>query len=238
MSDLSAFPITRKWPARHPGRIQLYSLPTPNGQKVGVMLEETGLPYEAHLVSFDSNDQTSPEFLSLNPNNKIPAIIDPAGPGGAPVPLFESGAILLYLADKSGRFLPRDAAQRYETIQWLMFQMGGVGPMFGQLGFFTKFGGKDFEDRRPQERYVAESTRLLKVLDQRLAGREWMMGGEYSIADMAIFPWVSCLVDFYGAGELVGMADYQNVTRVLAAFMARPAVQKGMLVPQRPAVTA
>ena len=238
MSDLSAFPITRKWPAQHPERIQLYSLPTPNGQKVGVMLEETGLPYEPHLVSFDTNDQTSPEFLTLNPNNKIPAIIDPAGPDGAPVPLFESGAILLYLADKSGRFLPKDAARRYETIQWLMFQMGGVGPMFGQLGFFTKFAGKDFEDKRPQERYVAESKRLLKVLDQRLEGREWMMGGEYTIADIAIFPWVNCLVNFYGAGELVGIADFPNVTRVLAAFMGRPAVQKGMLVPQRTAASA
>ena len=238
MSDLSAFPITRKWPAQHPERIQLYSLPTPNGQKVGVMLEETGLPYEPHLVSFDTNDQTSPEFLSLNPNNKIPAIIDPAGPDGAPVPLFESGAILLYLAHKSGRFLPKDAARRYETIQWLMFQMGGVGPMFGQLGFFTKFAGKGFEDKRPQERYVAESKRLLKVLDQRLEGREWMMGGEYTIADIAIFPWVNCLVNFYGAGELVGIANFPNVTRVLAAFMGRPAVQKGMLVPQRTAASA
>lgn len=238
MTDLSAFPITRKWPAQQPGRIQLYSLPTPNGQKVGVMLEETGLPYEPHLISFDTNDQTSPELLSLNPNNKIPAIIDPAGPDGVPVPLFESGAILLYLADKSGRFLPRDAARRYETIQWLMFQMGGVGPMFGQLGFFTKFAGKYFADKRPQERYVAESKRLLKVLDQRLQGREWIMGGEYTIADIAIFPWVNCLVDFYGAGELVGIAECPNLTRVLAAFMARPAVQKGMLVPQRIAAPA
>ena len=231
MSDLSAFPITKKWPARQPERIQLYSLPTPNGQKVGVMLEETGLPYEAHLVSFETNDQTSPEFLSLNPNNKIPAIIDPAGPDGAPVPLFESGAILLYLAEKSGRFLPTNAAARYETIQWLMFQMGGVGPMFGQLGFFTKFAGKDFEDKRPRDRYVAESKRLLGVLEQRLEGRQWMMGEDYTIADMAIFPWVNCLVNFYGAGELVGIGEYANVTRVLAAFMARPAVQKGMLVP-------
>ncbi len=233
MADLSVFPITKKWPAREPGRIQLYSLPTPNGQKIGVMLEETGLPYEAHLVSFDSNDQTSPEFLSLNPNNKIPAIIDPAGPDGTPVPLFESGAILLYLADKSGRFLPTAAAQRYETIQWLMFQMGGVGPMFGQLGFFTKFAGKEFEDKRPRERYVAESKRLLKVLDERLQGRQWMMGGEYTIADIAIFPWVNCLLNFYQAGELVGIADYPEVTRALAAFLARPAVQRGMLVPAR-----
>ncbi len=238
MSDLSAFPITKKWPASQPERIQLYSLPTPNGQKVGVMLEETGLPYEPHLVDFGSNDQMSPEFLSLNPNNKIPAIIDPDGPGGAPLPLFESGAILLYLADKSGRLLPTDAAARYETMQWLMFQMGGVGPMFGQLGFFHKFAGKDFEDKRPRDRYVAESTRLLKVLDQRLEGRQWVMGEQYTIADIAIFPWVNCLVNFYGAGELVGIADVGNVTRVLAAFLARPAVQKGMQVPARTAAPA
>jgi GST-like protein len=233
MSDLSAFPISKKWPAQHPGRIQLYSLPTPNGQKVGVMLEEAGLPYEAHLVSFETNDQMSPAFLSLNPNNKIPAIIDPLGLDGTPVPLFESGAILLYLAEKSGRFLPADPARRYETIQWLMFQMGGIGPMFGQVGFFTKFAGKEFEDKRPRDRYVAEAQRLLKVLDQRLAGRDWIMGDDYSIADMAVFPWVKCLVEFYGAGELVGIASFPQVTRVLAAFLDRPAVQRGMNVPAR-----
>lgn len=233
MNDLSAFPITKKWPAQHPERLQLYSLPTPNGQKVGVMLEECGLPYEAHLVSFDTNDQTSPEFLSLNPNNKIPAIIDPDGPGGQALPLFESGAILLYLAEKTGKFLPSEPAARYETIQWLMFQMGGVGPMFGQLGFFTKFAGKEFEDKRPQERYLAESKRLLKVLNARLGQGTWMMGEEYTIADMAILPWVDNLVNFYGAGELVGMADFPHVTRALEAFLARPAVQKGMHVPAR-----
>ena len=234
MSDLSAFPITQKWPAQQPDSIQLYSLPTPNGQKVGVMLEESALPYEPHLVSFDTNDQTSREFLSLNPNNKIPAILDPNGPNGMPLALFESGAILLYLAEKSGKFLPADAAGRYETIQWLMFQMGGIGPMFGQLGFFTKFAGKDYEDKRPRDRYVAEAQRLLTVLNGRLEGRDWIMG-EYSIADMAVFPWVSCLLNFYGAGDLVGIGDYPNVTRVLEAFLARPAVAKGMQVPQRPA---
>ena len=233
MNDLSAFPITNKWPARHPERLQLYSLPTPNGQKVGVMLEECGMPYEAHLVSFETDDQMTPEFLSLNPNNKIPAILDPTGPGGKPLPLFESGAILLYLAEKSGKFLPADPAERYETIQWLMFQMGGVGPMFGQLGFFTKFAGKDFEDKRPQERYVTESKRLLKVLDARLEGRQWIMGDDYTIADMALLPWVNCLINFYGAGELVGMADFPNVTRTLDAFLARPAVKTGMKVPAR-----
>jgi GST-like protein len=185
MNDLSAFPITKKWPAQHPDRLQLYSLPTPNGVKVSIMLEETGLPYEPHLVSFDTNDQMTPEFLSLNPNNKIPAILDPNGPGGKPFPLFESGAILIYLADKAGRFLPPDPAGRYETIQWLMFQMGGVGPMFGQVGFFHKFAGKDYEDKRPRDRYAAEAKRLLGVLNGRLADRAWIMGDSYTIADMA-----------------------------------------------------
>lgn len=235
MTDLSAFPITKKWPARHPDRLQLYSLPTPNGQKVGIMLEECGLPYEAHLVSFDSNDQMTPEFLSLNPNNKIPAMIDPDGPGGAPLPLFESGAILLYLAEKTGQFLPADPAARYETIQWLMFQMGGVGPMFGQVGFFVKFAGKDFEDKRPRDRYVAEARRLLAVLEQRLAQRQWIMGAEYTIADMAIFPWVHNLIHFYGAGDLVGIDSFPRVTATLATFMARPAVVRGLNVPPRAA---
>jgi GST-like protein len=233
MPDLSAFPITRKWPAQHPDRIQLYSLPTPNGVKVSILLEETGLPYEPHRVGFESNDQTSPEFLSLNPNNKIPAILDPHGPGGQPLALFESGAILLYLADKAGRFIPQDAARRYEAIQWLMFQMGGIGPMFGQLGFFHKFAGKDFEDKRPRDRYVAESRRLLGVLDQHLAGREWMMGDDYGIADIAIFPWVRNLVGFYGAGELVDFDSFTQVRRVLDAFVARPAVQRGLEIPPR-----
>lgn len=233
MSDLSAFPITRKWPAKYPERIQLYSLTTPNGVKASIMLEETGLPYEAHLVSFDSNDQLSPEFLSLNPNNKIPAILDPAGPGGKPLALFESGAILLYLAEKSGQLLPADPAARYEAIQWLMFQMGGIGPMFGQVGFFHKFAGKDYEDKRPRDRYVNESRRLLAVLEQRLTGRQWVMGDEYGIADIAIFPWVRNLIGFYEAGELVSIADCPQVTRALDAFLARPAVQRGLTIPAR-----
>ncbi len=234
MADLSDFPITRKWPAQYPDRIQLYSLPTPNGVKASIMLEETGLPYEAHLVDFGSNDQLSPAFLSLNPNNKIPAIIDPQGPGGKPLPLFESGAILVYLAGKSGRFLPDDVAARYETLQWLMFQMGGVGPMFGQLGFFHKFAGKEYEDKRPRDRYAAESRRLLKVLDQRLAERSWIMGDDYTIADIATFPWVRNLVGFYGAGDLVGYADFKHVQRALDAFVARPAVKAGLDIPKRP----
>ena len=231
MTDLSSFTVTKKWPARHPERLQLYSLPTPNGVKVSIMLEETGLPYEAHRVDFQTDDQLSPEFLSLNPNNKIPAIIDPNGPGGKPLALFESGAILLYLAEKTGKFLPADAAGRYETIQWLMFQMGGIGPMFGQLGFFHKFGGKDYEDKRPRDRYVAESKRLLGVLEGRLAGRDWIMGEAFTIADIAIFPWVRNLVGFYGAGELVGITDFPNVTRVLDAFVVRPAVARGLTIP-------
>ena len=231
MSELADFPVTSKWPARHPERIQLYSLPTPNGVKVSVMLEETGLPYEPHLVDFDSNEQRSPEFRSLNPYGKIPAILDPDGPGGQPLPLFESGAILIYLADKSGQFLPRDPTARYQSIQWLMFQMGGVGPMFGQLGFFHKFAGKDYQDKRPRERYVAESRRLLEVLEARLAGRTWIMGDAYTIADMAIFPWVRNLIGFYEAGELVGIASFPHVTRALDAFLARPAVMRGVAIP-------
>ena len=236
MTDLSAFPITRKWPARHPDRIQLYSLPTPNGVKVSILLEETGLPYEPHLVRFDANDQLSPEFLSLNPNNKIPAILDPDGPGGQPLALFESGAILLYLAEKTGRFLPADPAQRWQAVQWLMFQMGGVGPMFGQLGFFHKFAGKDFEDKRPRDRYVAEARRLLGVLERQVAGRDWILGDAYTVADMATWPWVNNLVGFYGAAELVGYGDFPQVQRVVAAFLARPAVGRGLLIPARPPV--
>jgi GST-like protein len=233
MNDLSAFPITRKWPARHPDRLQLYSLPTPNGVKVSILLEELGLPYEAHLVSFDTRDQFSPEFLSLNPNNKIPAILDPDGPGGQPLALWESGAILIYLAEKTGRFLPSDPAKRYETLQWLMFQMGGIGPMFGQVGFFHLYAGKDYADKRPRDRYVAESARLLGVLDQRLAGRDWIMGDQYTIADIAILPWVRNLVEHYGAGELVGYPRFEEVQRVLSAWQQRPAVQRGLDMPPR-----
>ena len=233
MTDLSGFPSTKKWPPQHPDRLQLYSLPTPNGVKVSIMLEETGLPYEPHLVRFDSNDQLTPEFLAINPNNKIPAILDPNGPGGKPLPLFESGAILLYLADKAQRFLPQDAAARYETIQWLMFQMAGLGPMFGQVGFFHKFAGKDYEDKRPRDRYVGEAKRLLGVLDRRLSGRSWVMGDDYTIVDMAIFPWVNVLNTFYGAAELLGLQDFSQVMRVLEVFLARPAVVRGLNIPPR-----
>jgi GSH-dependent disulfide-bond oxidoreductase len=231
MSDLGAFAVTRKWPPQHPERLQLYSLPTPNGVKVSIMLEEIALPYEAHRVNFETNEQASPEFRSLNPYGKIPAILDPHGPGGRPLALFESGAILIYLADKSGQFMPREAAVRYETIQWLMLQVGGVGPMFGQIGFFHKFAGREYEDKRPRDRYVAEARRLLAVLEQRLTQRNWLMGETYTIADMAVFPWVRNLIGFYGAGELVDFADFPQVARTLETFVARPAVARGLIIP-------
>ena len=230
MTALETFPITLRWPPVTPGAIQLYSLPTPNGQKASVALEEMGLRYDPHLVDFATNDQMSPAFLSLNPNNKIPAIIDPDGPGGKPLALFESGAILIYLAEKSGKLLP--AANRYEILQWLMFQMGGIGPMFGQLGFFHTFAGKDIEDPRPKERYRTEVERLLKVLDTALAGKDWI-AGEYSIADIAICPWLKTLRDFYKAGDITGLDDRAHVLAYLDRFLARPAVQRGLLIPAR-----
>lgn len=223
-------PVTRRWPAKHPDRLQLYSLPTPNGIKVGVALEEMGIPYEGHRLSFADNDQFTAEFLALNPNNKIPAILDPNGPGGQPLALFESGAILIYLAEKSGKFLSSDPVVRLHTVQWLMWQMGGLGPMFGQLGFFHKFAGKEIDDKRPFERYRAESARLLTVLDGQLEGRDWIVG-DYSIADMAIGPWVRTLVGFYEARDLVGWDSLTNVPSWFDRFMARPAVQRGVTVP-------
>ena len=234
MANLSAFPITRRWPAEHPDRIQLYSLPTPNGVKVSIMLEETGLAYEPHLVDINKDESQTAEFLSLNPNGKIPAIIDPNGPGGAPLGLFESGAILQYLADKSGQLLPADPARRYETLQWLMFQMGGIGPMFGQVGYFWKFAGREIEDRRPLERYVAESRRLLGVLEGRLDGRRWIMGEDYSIADIASMGWVRNLIGFYGAREIVRYDELKSVPAWLDRCLERPAVQRGLTIPARP----
>ncbi|MBX3694482.1 MAG: glutathione S-transferase N-terminal domain-containing protein [Steroidobacteraceae bacterium] len=223
--------VADKWPARFPDRLQLYSLPTPNGVKVSIMLEETGLAYEPHLVSFDTEDQKSPEFLSLNPYGKIPAILDPHGPGGRPLALFESGAILVYLAEKTGRFLPADPALRYETLQWLFFQVGGVGPMFGQVGFFNKFAGREYEDKRPRDRYVGESRRALGVLNGQYTARRWITGDALTIADIAILPWVRNLIGFYEAGDLVGIQDFPHVTRALAEFIARPAVARGLEIP-------
>ena len=234
MTDLSAFPITQRWPAQFPDRLQLYSLNTPNGVKASIMLEEIGLPYEAHLVDIGKGDQQTPEFRSLNPNGKIPAILDPDGPGGKPLPLFESGAILLYLADKTGRLVPADPAERWQAVQWLMFQMGGVGPMFGQVGYFHKFAGRELADKRPLQRYVAESRRLLEVLDRRLEGREWMMG-EYSIVDIALLGWVNNLVTFYQARELVEFDTLANVPGWLERGLSRPAVQRGLTIPSRQA---
>jgi GST-like protein len=233
MPDLSTFAITRRWPARHPERLQLYSLPTPNGVKVSIMLEEIALPYEPHLVDIGKNESWTPEFLALNPNGKIPAIIDPDGPGGAPLALFESGAILLYLAEKTGRLLPATPAERYETLQWVFFQMAAVGPMFGQLGYFYKFAGRELDDKRPLERYRAESQRLLGVLETRLAGRDWIMGDAYGIADISLLGWVRNLIGFYGARDIVAFDTLKHVPAWLERCLARPAVQRGLEIPKR-----
>jgi GSH-dependent disulfide-bond oxidoreductase len=234
MADLSRFPIISRWPAAHPDLLQLYSTPTPNGVKVSIMLEETGLAYEPHFINIGENETWGPEFLSLNPNGKIPAILDPNGPDGKPLALFESGAILIYLAEKTGQFLPKDAAARYETIQWVMFQMGGIGPMFGQLGFFHKFAGKDFEDKRPRDRYLNETKRLLGVLETRLTGRTFIMGDEMTIADIAIVGWIRSLIGFYEAGEMVGYDALSALPAWFDRMMARPGVQRGVTIPARP----
>lgn len=233
MSDLSDFPITKRWPAKHPDRLQLYSFPTPNGVKVSIALEELGLPYEAHAVNIMKNESWTPEFLSLNPNGKIPSILDPNGPGGKPIALFESGAILLYLADKTGKLLPEDRILRYEAIQWVFFQMASIGPMFGQVGFFHKFAGKEISDKRPLARYVDESKRLLGVLDGRLKNRKWLMGDLYTIADIAHVGWVRNLIGFYDAGDLVGIQDFPDVLAWLDRAVARPATQAGLNIPSR-----
>jgi GST-like protein len=233
MTDLSSFAITKRWPAKHPDRLQLYSLPTPNGVKVSIMLEEIGLPYEPHLVDITKNESWTPEFLSLNPNGKIPAIVDPNGPGGKPIGLFESGAILLYLAEKTGKLLPQDPVRRYETIQWVFFQMAFIGPMFGQVGFFHKFAGREYEDKRPLERYVNESKRLLGVLETRLQSGPWIMGDDYTIADVATFGWVRNLIGFYGARDLVEFDSLKIVPGWLERGLARPAVQRGLAIPAR-----
>ena len=233
MSDLSHFAITKRWPAQHPDRIQLYSFPTPNGVKVSIALEETGLPYEAHRVDITKNETWTEDFLSLNPNGKIPAIIDPKGPGGKPLALFESGAILTYIAEKAGMLMPAETARRYETLQWVFFQMGGIGPMFGQFGFFYKFGGRAIEDKRPLERYREESKRLLGVIEARLDGRRWIMDDDYTIADIAIFPWVRGLRDVYEASEDLGLKDFPRTMEWVERALARPASQKGLNIPPR-----
>lgn len=224
-------PVTKLRPPQHPDRLQLYSFPTPNGVKASIMLEEIGLPYEAHKIAL-SGDVTTPEFLALNPNNKIPAIIDPQGPGGKPLALFESGAILIYLAEKTGKLLPSDAARRYETIQWVMFQMGGVGPMFGQFGHFFKFAADKTTDDYAVNRYADEAKRLLGVVEKRLEGREWIMGDDYTIADIALFPWLNA-INFYGGQERLNLAAHKNVTAYIERGLARPAAKAGMNVPPR-----
>ncbi len=233
MADLSAFPITRQFPAVHPDRLQLYSLPTPNGVKASIMLEEIGLPYEVHLVDIMKNETWTPDYLSLNPNGKIPAILDPDGPGGQPMGLWESGAILVYLADKTGKLIPTDPAARYETLQWVFWQMGAVGPMFGQVGFFHRFAGRDYEDKRPRDRYVAESRRLLRVLEDRLKDRAFIMGDDFTIADIALIGWVNNLVTFYEAGELVDYASLTAVPAWVERCLARPGVARGLKIPAR-----
>jgi GST-like protein len=231
MSALSAFPIARHYPAEHPDRLQLFSYPTSNGVKVSIMLEEIGLPYEPHLVDIRANNSWTSEYLAINPNGKIPSIIDPDGPGGKALALFESGAILLYLAEKTSRLLPMDPALRYETIQWLFFQMSAVGPTFGQLAYFHKFAGKEIEDKRPHERFRAETERLLGVIDGRLEGREWIMGSDYSIADISMLGWVRNIVETHGAGDIVGWHRFTGARRWLDAALARPAVQRGLTIP-------
>jgi len=230
MTDLSQFPITQRWPAQNPDILQLYSLNTPNGVKVSIMLEETGLAYEPHLVDINKNESWTPEFLSLNPNGKIPAIIDPNGPDGEPLGLAESGAILIYLAEKTGQLLPA-GNRRYETIQWVMWQMGHVGPYFGQVGFFHKFGGREWEDKRPLKRFAGESKRLLKMLDGRLEDRAWVMGEDYTIADISLLGWVRNLITFYDAAELVDYASMRNVQAWLERGLDRPAVKRGLKIP-------
>jgi GSH-dependent disulfide-bond oxidoreductase len=234
MSDLSAFPITKRWPAKHPDRIQLYSLTTPNGVKASIALEELDLPYEAHYVDFGRKDQKTPEYLSLNPYGKIPAIIDPNGPGGKALALFESGAILFYLAERAGRLLPADPALRYEAMTWLFFQMAGVGPMFGQVGYFHKFDGKEIDDKRPLQHYVKQSRALLDVMDARLENRPWFMGDEYSIVDIAMVGLVRNLITYYGARDLVEFDTLKNVPAWLDRMLERPAVQRGLKIPARP----
>ena len=218
-------PYPPRWTPQHPDRIQLYSLATPNGQKIGIALEELGLPYEAHLVHIGKGDQHHEDFKRISPNEKIPALIDPAGPGGAPVAIFESGAILLYLAEKTGKLISSDPVERLETIQWLFFQMASVGPMFGQFGHFFKFA-KGKTDDYGEKRYAAEVTRLLGVMEGRLEGREYLVGSELSIADVATVPWIKAL-EYYGGQERVELGRFGAVNAWVERCWARPAFQRG-----------
>jgi GSH-dependent disulfide-bond oxidoreductase len=204
--------------------IQLYTWGTPNGKKVSIMLEEIELPYEVHPINIGEGDQFKPEYLAINPNNKIPSIIDPDGPGGKPFPLFESGAILMYLAEKSGKLSPTDMRQRYTVIQWLMFQMGGVGPMFGQANYFFRL-----EEKVPYaiERYHKEALRLYGVLEKALGQNEYL-AGKYSIADIATYPWV-----WRHEMHHVKLEEFPNVKGWYDKISERPAVKRGMEIPKR-----
>ena len=222
--------MTKKWPVQYPDRIQLYSLGTPNGKKASVALEEMGLPYEAHKVDIMKGDQFTDEFVAINPNSKIPAILDPDGPNGEQFAVFESGAILIYLAEKSGKCLPLDPAARSECLQWLFFQVGGVGPMFGQFGHFYKYA----KEKIPYgiERYQTEVKRLLGVLEKRLQSREFLIGEEYTIADIATFPWVGGLDQGYEAAELLELDSSPAVMAWYDRCAKRPASVRGLKVPK------
>lgn len=210
--------------------IELYSLATPNGQKIGIALEEMGIPYHAHLVNIMKGDQHRSEFLEINPNGKIPAIIDPEGNDGTPLSIFESGAILLHLAKKSKKFLPEHPKEYSETLQWLFFQVGGVGPMFGQFGHFYKYAGDKCDHPYPLERYRSETKRLLGVLEAHLKDRSFLVGEQYTIADMATVPWVNGLSMFYKADDILNLPFYKNVNAWVKAVLDRPKTQAGMKV--------
>ncbi|MDE0717183.1 MAG: glutathione S-transferase N-terminal domain-containing protein [Rhodospirillaceae bacterium] len=207
--------------------IDLYTWSTSNGRKASIMLEELGADYTLHPIHIGKGDQFTPEYLAINPNGKIPAIVDSDGPGGAPITVFESGAILIYLAEKFGRFLPAEPVARMEVIQWLMFQMGGIGPIFGQVHHFLRAA----KEKVPYgiERYGTEARRLYGVLDRRLDGRDHLAGDGYSIADIATWPWV-----LRHEWQQVDLADYSNVKRWFDAIGSRPAVQRGIQVPPPP----
>ncbi len=213
-------------------KIQLYSLATPNGQKISIALEEMKLPYDAHLIDITKGEQFSKEFVTINPNSKIPVIVDPNGPDGDPIFIMESGAILIYLARKSGRFLPSNPRLESEVLQWLFFQTSGVGPMFGQFGHFYKYATANCDHPYPVSRYTNEVKRLLGVLDKRLEGREFL-AGDYSIADIATFPWIDGLTEFYAANEYLQLDQFKNVNSWFQRCTDRPAAQKGKLVCRR-----
>lgn len=228
MTQSTWFPS--RWPASDPDVIQLYSLATPNGQKVSIALEEMGLSYEAHLIDITKDDQFHPDYLRLSPNSKIPTLLDPHGPEDESVILMESVAILIYLADKTGMLLPQNYLARMEHLQWLFFQAAHIGPMFGQFGHFHVYAKDKTSDSYGSERYTKETRRLLKVLDERLAGRKHLMGENYSIVDIATLPWVDCLSEFYKAGEHLQLSEFSHVLRWQEHIHTRTAYQEGRRV--------